>query len=873
MPKLGDSQQLLERSDQLAVLADALGAVGSRAGGRLVLLEGEAGIGKTSLAREFAAGLRAPGRVLWGGCEALTTPAPLAPLLDVAEQTGGELATLLAGEATPHEVCNVLIRELNRRDPTVLVLEDIHWADEATLDVLRLLGRRLDRVQALIVATYRYEQLDRAHPVRLLLGDLAATPGVERLALEPLSPSAVSELAAAQGVDGVDLHRKTNGNPFFVTEVLEVGGQEVPSTVRDAVLARAAGLSVPASEVLEAVAVSPPDLDVSLLEALVGESASALAECLESGMLVSTADRVSFRHELARLAFEESLAPDRRRALHRAALEGLTASPGGPELDRLVHHAEAAGDVEATLRFAPDAAARAAAMGAHREAAAHYERAAHFAELLPIRTRAELLERRSFECYLSGEFDEAISAQRAALACYRELGDRLREGDSLRSLGRLLGFGGRTHESAEACRQAVAVLEALEPGRELALAYASLAQRCMNWEDSDAARDWSTRALELSESLSDTETAVYALVTLGSSQFRTDASAGIETLERSLEMARSAGLEDHVGRTFVALAMLPMRTRSFALVERHLEEGLEYCSDRGLDYWWLFLTACRARCELDQGRWEDAAASAGAVAEDPRAWPIPRVYALTVLGLARVRRGDAGGRVLLDEALAFAGPTGELQQIAPAAVARAEAAWLAQSPEEVVAGTQPALDLALRTDSTWEAGDLARWRRRCGVVDEIPGLREPHASELADDWPRAATLWSELGCPYEAALALAETGDEEAGRRALAELQSLGAEPAAAVVVRRLRDRGVRGLPRGPRASTRENPAGLTARELEVLTLVAEGLRNAEIAERLVVSEKTVDHHVSAVLRKLDVRTRAEATARAVKLGITAKDG
>jgi predicted ATPase len=207
MPKLGDSQQLLEPSDQLAVLADALGAVGSSAGGRLVLLEGEAGIGKTSLSRQFAAGLRPPARVLWGGCEALTTPAPLAPLLDVAEQTGGELAALLDGEATPHEVCNVLIRELNRRDPTVLVLEDIHWADEATLDVLRLLGRRLDRVQALIVATYRYEQLDRTHPVRLLLGDLAATPGVERLALEPLSPSAVSELAAAHGVDGVDLHR------------------------------------------------------------------------------------------------------------------------------------------------------------------------------------------------------------------------------------------------------------------------------------------------------------------------------------------------------------------------------------------------------------------------------------------------------------------------------------------------------------------------------------------------------------------------------------------------------------------------------------------------------------------------------------------
>jgi DNA-binding CsgD family transcriptional regulator/tetratricopeptide (TPR) repeat protein len=838
-----------------------------------MLVEGEAGIGKTSLLRGFCDGLDPDARVLWGGCEALLTPAPLAPLLDVAEQTGGELAALLDDEALPHEVCNGVIRELNRRGSAVLVLEDIHWADEATLDVLRLLGRRLDRIQALILASFRHEQLDRAHPVRLLLGDLAAASGVERLALEPLSASAVSDLAAAHSLDGPDLHRKTNGNPFFVTEVLGAGGEEIPETVRDAVLARAARLSAPAAEVLEAAAISPPDLDASLLEALVGESASALGECLASGMLISAGDRVAFRHELARLAFEESLAPDRRRALHTAALAALTGSPRPPELDRLVHHAEGAGDADATLRLAPEAAVRASALGAHREAAAHYERATRLAERLPTGARAELFERRAFECYLTGQFDDAISAQEQALACYQGLGDRLREGDSLRSLGRLLGFGGRTEEGAQACRQAVAVLESLEPGRELALAYATLAQRCMNWDDAEGALDWGTRALDLAERLSDTEIVVYALVTIGSVQSRTDLPEGTRTLERSLEMAKAAGLEDHAGRAFVALALWPTRSRSFAAAEPRIEEGLEYCSDRGLDYWRLFLVACRARCELDQGRWDEAADRARAVARDPRAWPTPRVHALTVLGLTRVRRGEIAGQELLDEALAYAEPTGELLQIAPPVAAQAEAAWLGQTPEPVAESTQPALELAVETGSTWEAGELARWRRHCGVVEKVPGLPEPHALELAGEWERAAEAWSELGCPYEAALALAETGDEALGRRALAELQALRGEPAAAIVVRRLRQQGVRGLPRGPRASTQANPAGLTDRELEVLTLVAEGLRNAEIAERLVLSPKTVDHHVSAVLRKLGVRTRAEASAKAVQLAIAREDG
>jgi len=253
----------------------------------------------------------------------------------------------------------------------------------------------------------------------------------------------------------------------------------------------------------------------------------------------------------------------------------------------------------------------------------------------------------------------------------------------------------------------------------------------------------------------------------------------------------------------------------------------------------------------------------------PRTSNTPRIWALTTLGLVRARRGDPGADAVLDDAWQLAELTDELPRLGLVAAARAEAAWLQGDTDAVDDASAATLAHAVALGSTWPAGELAVWRQRAGLAVEIPvPAEELRAVELRGDHERAAQRWSELGCPYEAALALTGAPAEEPQRRALEALQQLGARPAAAVVARRLRLRGVRGLPRGPRPATRQNPAHLTPRQQEVLELVAEGARNAEIAKRLLLSERTVDHHVAAILRKLDVRTRGEASATAVRLGL-----
>lgn len=861
---------LLERGGVLEAL-EALWAEAVGGRGRLVLVTGEAGIGKSALVREFCERQRPPRRVLWGACDGLRTPRPLAPFVDIAANAGDGFAETIARGERPARCFAALIDKLTTAAPTMLVIEDLHWVDEATLDVMTMLGRRAELVPALVIATYRDDELARDHPLRSVLGELRTGDGVRRLSLPPLSLQAVEALAAPADADAADLYRVTGGNPFFVTEVLATRGERLPATVRDAVLARAGRLSGPARRLLEATAVVAGRVDLWLLEAVAHELFDRLEECVASGMLMAGRADVGFRHELARVAIEESIPPNRRIALHRAILAALEDRAGeSPVLARLADHADMAGDREAVLRWAPQAAEEAARGGSHREAAAQYARALRFADGLALDRRAELLQRRVDECWMTDQFDAAIEAQQAALDCRRRLGDQLGEGDALRALSRLMFFVGRVQEGEALALEAVELLERLPAGHQLAMAYGNVSQRRMVVEDLDAAIAAGTRALDLARRLDDTEASVYALSNIGAAEFQAGLEGGLGKLKEALALALEHDLEDYAGRAFFNIVRCAALQRDFAIADAYLGPGLQYCHERGLDTWRLYLLGARARTELHRGRWDHAAESAMLVLRDPRSAPAARGMALVALGLVRARRGDPEAPSPLSEEQLLAWSTEELLRVAPVAAARAEAAWLAGKMAAVQQETDAALSLALQRQTPWVAGELACWRWRAGIRDRLaPGaVAVPYALSLAGDSAQAAKVWGKLGCPYEAALALADADAEEPLRRAYDELQTMGARPAAAIVARKLRERGVRRVPRGPRPRTRANPAGLTARELEVLALLAKGLRNAAIAAQLVVSEKTVDHHVSAILRKLDARTRGEAAAEAARLGL-----
>jgi DNA-binding CsgD family transcriptional regulator/tetratricopeptide (TPR) repeat protein len=851
---------LVERDSLLAELVAALDEA-LEGTGRVVFVGGEAGVGKTTLVRELAASARSRCAVRIGGADNVTTADALAAFQDAVPEIGEKLAT--GGDRI--RLFRAL-RDAVAADPGLLVLEDVHWADEATLDALRYLARRIEGLPALILATYRHDEVPAWHPLTAVMGELATAPGVRRLLVPPLSVSGVAELVDRAGapLDPAELHGRTGGNAFFVTESLAVSAGTLPVTVSDAILARVARLSTAAQDAAAAAAVLGTAADAELLAVVAGCELAAVDECANAGVLVRTGSGFSFRHELAREAVERSLSAVRRNQLHGRALHALTRSR--PEDHRaLAHHAAGCGDDVAACTHAVLAAERAARGSAHREAAEHYRLALRHTTTRGA--RADLFVALSYECYLTDQLPEALAARQRALELHELEGDARERGDDERWLSRLSWFLGRGADAERYALRAVATLEPLGAGAELAMAYSNLAQLRMLAQATDEVERWGGKALALARAVGNASIESHALNNLGAAAISAGRfDDGVAALTRSLDIARAEDLPEHVARAYTNLGSAATIQRRYGQALVALEAGIAYCEERDLDSWSRYMTASRCVVLAEQGRLDDALESATKVLEHPDTAAISAIPAAATAARVLARRGMDGSAELA-LAVRLASATGELQRMAPALCAAAEQAWLEGRTPVIEALTDDVWQLALTRQEPWAVGELAWWRMLggCPTPAEV-AMAEPFALMISRD-PRAAGVWEKLGSPIWAAYSAAVDPDPASADRAARCLDRLGATPAIEALRRTRREHGLP-LPRRPRARARNNPAQLTDRELEVLHVLADGLSTTEIAERLILSPRTVEHHVAAVLRKLGQPTRARAVAAARRAGL-----
>jgi DNA-binding CsgD family transcriptional regulator/tetratricopeptide (TPR) repeat protein len=914
---------ILEREAELAVLAAAVrdAAAGS---GSVVLISGEAGIGKSSLVEAVRSQLPAEGRMLAGYCDDLATPRTLGPFRDLVGSVGTELSQAVTDGSDRDRLLAALRAELDWADhPAALVIEDVHWADDATLDALRYLVRRIARLPAVLILTYRDDELGREHALHSLLGQASRSDRVRRLPLHRLSAGAVRQLSGDSPLDADEVFELTSGNPFFVHELLvSAPDEQVPPSVADAVLARVRQLDPVTQDVLEQLAVVPaalePWLAAALMEGVAPDATAVLALAEQRGLLTVSGRRITFRHELTRRAIAGAVPSARLIALNQRVLTALTGRPGA-DVAQIVHHAAQAGDVDALVAYGPDAARDAARAGARREAAAHYRLVLEHAGRFAPAERAALLQEYGIECYTLGAADAAVEVQQQAVELNRRPGNPGRLGASLRWLSRMSWWAGDRRSAERAGREAVQVLEESGDRRLLALALSNLSQLEMLAHRPAAAIGYGQRAVALAREVGDAAITSHALTNIGSSQWYLGDPAAQQTMDEALRVALEAGDTEDACRAYVNITWHLLDWFRLDEAERYLTAAMKLAGDDEFLGFLAYMQVEQARLALARGEWEEAVRHAEPVVDGPAP---TKCAALTLLARIRIRRGEPGAADLLGPAWEIAVQVDEMQRLGPVAAARAEDAWLRGDLAAVRDIVTPVHAEAERLNDANHLPELGYWMATAGqtasggtpaataaavlpdapvvpgapaaaaasaaaaapVLTGAPAVADapdaddgsgaagahPYTLQAAGRWRDAAAAWAAAGCPYERAAALAESPDPADLLTALALLDDLDARPLASVLRGRLKSLGVTRIPRGPLEETRANPAGLTARQIDVLRLLAQGHSNAQIARQLVVSVRTVDSHVAALLGKLGAHDRHDAAARAAELGMLA---
>jgi ATP/maltotriose-dependent transcriptional regulator MalT len=868
---------LLEREKQLQVLTTAT-ADAARGHGVVVLVHGEPGVGKSSLVRAYLSQLPADTRMFVGACDDLITPRALGPLRDAVRWHGGPLADAIASGADRDRVFNAVVEELSHpRDVAVLVIEDVHWADDATLDVLQYVVRRIDSLRAVVVLTYRDSDVREDHPLPSLLGAIPARSS-RRMRVPRLSLKAVEALAEGTGHDARSVYAGTRGNAFFVTELL-AAGEGMPATVVDAVLARLRQLDETTQAALEQLSVIPTGTTHRLVESLVG-GLEVLTEAERRGVLRVDRERVSFRHELARRAIEQSLPLTRRVALNANVMRALLDTPD-PDLARVMHHAVEAGDAATIAAFGPAAAREAAQVGSHHQALVLFEQVLKHDDLLDLAEHAHVREEYAWELYNAHRFAEAASAAECACELWRATGQTGRVGTALVTLSRHRWMSGDVKGAWDALDDAIAILDPDDvAGRAHAHTYRGAV--LVLQERADEALQELDIAQRLAEEAGSATLVALCLNYRGTCAMeRGDAEQAIALHNASVELAREAHATDpraefrgyageHIARAYTNLAAAYQTFERFDELAEVVDEALPYTIDHGFSAHAYNLQLRRCAVLVHRGEWDEAEKI---LRELDRTVPEPGAlgrFMLPLYGRLLTRRGRPDAEEVVLRALSYTTNSGAAWLIADATTAYVEWAWLAGCAEEAAARLVDAVAMLDPERKARALAELLRYAQRAGLstAGAFEGCPDPWATALRGDWSAAAAQFEAAGNDYERALELADSGDVGITTTALEILDRLGAVAAATLVRRRLRELGAVRIPRGPAAATKANPAGLTDRQVDVLRLMQEGLTNAEIAEKLVVSVRTVDHHVAAVLDKLDVPSRRMAAERAVELGI-----
>src|SRR5215470_726125 len=786
---------LLERGHFLGTL-DEYAADAAAGSGRLVLLSGEAGVGKTSLVETFR-GLHPELRWWWCACDGSFTPRPLGPLYEIALEVGGRLVELCANDRDRRELFAAFLDELGEhgqlgelgqhgggRPPTVVVVEDLHWADDATLDWLRHLSRRIARRRALIIASYRDDEPVANGPLRGVIGQIATHAATRRMTLPPLSPDAVRRLAG-DATDGDELYRLTGGVPFYVTEVLSAAKGEVPRTIADIVTARTAALSTGARRLVDAAAIIGAPAGPPLLAAVARVDPATLDECVESGALVGGTTAYRFRHELARIAVERAIPAHRRVQLHRRALSALRKSSPADHA-RLAYHAEAAGAAEQALEHATIAAGEALALRSNREAVTQYRRALRFVDLVGAEERAALHERLATALAYMDHWQEAAAECEQALALQRQLGDPVKISENLRSWSVCLWRLCRGKECRRAAQEALAVIADTPPSRQRAWAHAFYAGIMAEMEPGAGVMAMAQEALRQADALGCRDVSANTLGTIGWLRFAMGQD-GSADMRRAIETALEHRREEQAARGYANLYQAAVDQMRFAEFDWCFSQGMAYCNDNDLRTYTVCLRASRATALLRAGR----LAETGTLVEDTlreTVSPVNRLHLLIPLAIARVRRGDPRAMEPIDEAWRLAVEGDQRYWLLQLSSGLAEAAWLRGDPRTLDDRVLALYERPVDEDNPWLLGELTTWLSRLGVpVRSMDGIPEPYRRELVGDHDAAARWWHETGCPFEEAAALTCSGRPDALRRGLELFASIGAAPAEALVRNLLR--------------------------------------------------------------------------------------